>query len=174
MVPGGLPKAELPKYLVETRWGRCAVVKPNATIDYPSFPWFWSEDVRVACPYGIQCFVAGKEYSHGGLSVQECVVPQLTVRRGAKPGASAKIALVRWGGLRCRVTVEGEFAGCLVDLRDKPADPSSSLAGAKPVGKDGTAALFVTDDSREGTATNLVLLDQSGTVLDKMPLNVGD
>ncbi|MBV8128429.1 MAG: BREX-1 system phosphatase PglZ type B [Planctomycetaceae bacterium] len=174
LVPGGLPKADLPKYLVETRWGRCAVVKPHATVDYPSFPWFWAEDVRVACPYGIDCFVAGKEYSHGGLSVQECVVPQLTIRRGAKAGRSAKITRVRWGGLRCRVTVQGEFAGCLVDLRDKPADPSSSLSGAKPVGKDGTVALFVADDSREGTATNLVLLDVSGTVLEKMPLNVGE
>jgi len=42
------------------------------------------------------------------------------------------------------------------------------------VGKDGTVALFVADDSREGTATNLVLLDVSGTVLEKMPLNVGE
>ena len=174
LVPGGLPKAELPKYLVETRWGRCAVVKPNATVDYPSFPWFWSEDVRVACPYGIDCFIAGKEYSHGGLSVQECVVPQLTIRRDAKTGVSARIAQFRWGGLRCRITVQGEFAGCLVDLRDKPADSSSSLSGAKPVGKDGTVALFVVDDSREGTATNLVLLDASGTVLEKMLLNVGE
>ena len=174
LVPGGLPKAELPKYLVETRWGRCAVVKPNATVDYPSFPWFWSEDVRVACPYGIDCFIAGKEYSHGGLSVQECVVPQLTIRRGAKAGVSARIAQFRWGGLRCRITVQGEFAGCLVDLRDKPADSSSSLSGAKPVGRDGTVALFVVDDSREGTATNLVLLDASGTVLEKMLLNVGE
>jgi len=61
-----------------------------------------------------------------------------------------------------------------VDLRDRPADPSSSLSAAKPVGKDGTVALFVKDDSREGSATNLVPLDASGTVLDKMPLNVGD
>jgi len=42
------------------------------------------------------------------------------------------------------------------------------------VGKDGTIALFVVDDSREGTATNLVLLDASGTVLEKMLLNVGE
>jgi hypothetical protein len=75
LVPGGLPKADLPKYLTATRWGRCAVVKPSATVDYPSYTWFWSEDVQVASPYGIDCFVAGKEYGHGGLSVQECVVP---------------------------------------------------------------------------------------------------
>ena len=42
-------------------------------------------------PTASTAFVAGKEYSHGGLSVQECVVPQLTVRRGAKAGISAKI-----------------------------------------------------------------------------------
>jgi len=42
------------------------------------------------------------------------------------------------------------------------------------VSKDGTVALVVTDDSREGSATNLVLLDASGVVVDKMPLNVGD
>ncbi|HKI17000.1 MAG TPA: BREX-1 system phosphatase PglZ type B, partial [Isosphaeraceae bacterium] len=62
LVPGGLPKADLPKYLTATRWGRCAVVKPSATVDYPSYAWFWSEDVRVASPCGIDCFVAGKEY----------------------------------------------------------------------------------------------------------------
>ena len=36
---------------------------------------------------------------------------------------SAKIEHVRWSGLRCRVTTGGDFAGCLVDLRDKAADP---------------------------------------------------
>jgi hypothetical protein len=174
LVPGELPKADLPKYLTATRWGRCAVVKPSATVDYPSYTWFWSEDVRVASPYGIDCFIAGKEYSHGGLSVQECVVPQLVVRHGKKAGRSAKIQQVRWSGLRCRVTIDGDFAGCSVDLRDKPADPVSSLTGAKPVVRDGNVALVVTDDSREGSSTTLVLVDSAGVVIEKMPLVVGD
>jgi hypothetical protein len=173
LVPGGLPRADLPKYLTATRWGRCAVVKPSATVDYPSFAWCWSDEVRVASPYGIDSFVAGKEYSHGGLSVQECVVPQLGVRRGATAGVSARIEGVRWSGLRCRVAVGGAFAGCSVDLRDKPADPASSLAGAKPVGPDGNVALVVADDGREGSSTTLVLLDPAGSVVEKMPLVVG-
>jgi len=173
LVPGGLPKADLPKYLTPTRWGRCAVVKPSAALDYPSYSWFWSEHVRVASPYGIDCFVAGKEYSHGGLSVQECVVPQLVVRHGKKAGLSAKITQVRWSGLRCRVMIGGDFAGCSVDLRDKPADPGTSVAGAKPVGADGNVALVVPDDSREGSSTTLVLIDSSGSVVEKMPLVVG-
>ena len=173
LVPGGLPKADLPKYLTATRWGRCAVVKPSATVDFPVFPWFWAEGVRVACPRGIDSFVAGKEYSHGGLSVQECVVPQLTVRGGKPSGISATIVQVRWSGLRCRVSVEGDFPTLSVDLRDRPADPSSSLTGAKPVGKDGNVSLVVADDSREGSGTTLVLLDPSGKVVAKMPIAVG-
>ena len=173
LVPGGLPKADLPKYLTATRWGRCAVVKPSATVDFPSFPWLWSDDVRVACPHGIDSFIAGKEYSHGGLSVQECVVPQLAVWHGQGAGVSAKIEQVRWAGLRCRVTLGGDFGGCSVDLRDKPADPTTSLTGAKPVGADGNAALVVADDSRERSGTTLVLLDASGKLVEKMPLAVG-
>src|SRR6185437_14171521 len=161
------------KYLTATRWGRCAVVKPSATIDYPCFPWFWSDEVRVASPDGIDSFLAGKEYNHGGLSVQECVVPQLVVRHGQAAGVSARIDQVRWAGLRCRITLAGGYGGCSVDLRDKPADPSTSLTGAKHVGADGNVALIVTDDSREGSGTTLVLLDPSGKVVEKLPLAVG-
>jgi hypothetical protein len=32
----------------------------------------------------------------------------------------------------------------------------------------------VADDSREGTATTLVLIDASGAVIDKMPVTVGE
>ena len=172
LMAGGLPKAELPKYLTATRWGRSAVVKPSSTVEFPCFPWFWSGDVRVACPHGIDCFAAGKEYSHGGLSVQECVVPQLSVQRTAA-GISAKIEQTKWSGLRCRVKISGEAAGCTVDLRDRAADPATSIATLKPVGKDGQVTLLVENDQREGTATNLVLLDGSGNVVEKMPVNVG-
>jgi hypothetical protein len=173
LLPGGLPRSDLPKYLTETRWRRCAVVKPTAAVDLTCFSWFWSDDVRVACPTGIDCFLAGEEYNHGGLSLQECVVPTLTIRPGNQGLVSAKIQQVKWAGLRCRVKVGGQFAGCKVDLRDKAADPSTSLASAKPVADDGSVALVVVDDRREGNATNLVLLDGGGNVIDKMPVTVG-
>jgi hypothetical protein len=173
LVPGGLPKADLPKYLSVSRWGRCAVVKTAAHVDFLCIPWFWSDDVRVAYPGGIDCLIAGKEYDHGGLSLQECVVPQLSVRARQQEVLSARIRQVRWVGLRCRVTIEGEAAGCVVDLRDKVNAPDTSLTTPRPVGKDGTIALVVEDDAREGTAAILVLVDQSGTVLDKTPVTVG-
>jgi hypothetical protein len=45
----------------------------------------------------------------------------------------------------------------------------------KSVGKDGAASLVVKPelDSREGTASLLVLLDSAGNVLEKMPVTVG-
>ena len=122
LLPGGLPKSDLPKYLTETRWGRCAVVKPSAAVDYPGFPWAWSGDVRVASPYGIDSFLAGKEYSHGGLSLQECVVPRLSVRGTSGGTNAAKIDQAKWAGLRCRVKIAGDVNGCSVDLRGKAAD----------------------------------------------------
>lgn len=177
LMPKGLPKAELPKFLTATRWRRCAVVKPNATVELPCFSWFWADDVRVASPPGIDCFMAGEEYNHGGLSLQECVVPQIVIRPSGTATVSAKIDSFKWAGLRCRIKVTGDYAGCTVDLRDKAADPGSSLADAvKAVGKDGTVSLVVKPkyDTREGTATTLVLLDQVGNVLDKSPVTVGE
>ena len=173
LLPKGLPKSELPKYLTATRWRRCAVVKPTATVELPCFSWFWAEDVRIACPPGIDCFMAGEEYNHGGLSLQECVVPQFVIRPGKTATISATIESIKWSRLRCRVQVAGEFAGCKVDLRDKPVDPATTLTGAKAVGLDGTVSLPVADDSREGTATTVVLLDPTGNVIAKAAVTVG-
>lgn len=185
LLPQGLPKCELPKYLTATRWRRCAVVKPSATVELSCFSWFWSDDVRIACPPGIDCFMAGEEFNHGGLSLQECIVPQLIIRGGVPSIVAAKIEQVKWAGLRCRVRVSGQFTGCLVDLRDKAADPTTSLlrdpavdapsseTWAKAVGQDGNVALVVMDDRREGVATTLVLLDMAGNVLDKALVTVG-
>jgi hypothetical protein len=177
LMPKGLPKSDLPKYLTATRWRRCAVVKPNAAVELPTFPWFWADDVRVASPPGIDCFMSGEEYNHGGLSLQECVVPQIVIRPGGKATVSAKIESFKWAGLRCRVKVTGDYEGCTVDLRDKAADKDTSLAeAAKKVGKDGTVAVVVKEkeDKREGTATILVLLDHVGNVIDKSAVTVGE
>jgi hypothetical protein len=77
--------------------------------------------------------------------------------------------------LRCKIKVDGQCDGCKADLRDKAADPTTSLVDAKVVGKDGTVSLVVKAeyDSREGTASMLVLLDPAGNVLEKMPVTVG-
>ena len=175
LVPKCLPKSDLPKYLTATRWGRCAVVKPSATVNLPTFNWFWSEGVTIACPEGISSFIAGQEFNHGGLSLQECVVPQFSIQAGAEPVASAEFETIKWQGLRCKIVVIGKFDGCHVDLREKAADPTTSLLeskASKPVGHDGNVALLADAEARERSAT-LVLLDSFGSVLDKMLVTVG-
>lgn len=175
LVPGSLPKADLPKFLTATRWGRCAIVKESASVDLTCLPWFWSHTVRVAYPNGIDCFIAGKEYNHGGLSLQECIVPRLVIRGTMEAVTLAKLEEVKWVGLRCRVKVTGQVTGCTVDLRGKANDAATSLlTNAKRVGTDGAAAFIVEDDAHEGRAGILVLLDTIGAVIDKMPVTVGE
>jgi hypothetical protein len=174
LLPGGLPKTDLPRYLTATRWRRCAVVKESASVELTCFSWFWNEDVQIASPPGIDCFISGEEYHHGGLSLQECVVPQFSIRSGLEPAATAKIESVKWSRLRCRIKVTGQYEGCRLDLRDKPADATTSLVEAKPIGTDGNASLVVLDDSRDQSATTLVVIDAAGNVIDKKLVTVGE
>jgi hypothetical protein len=174
LLPGGLPKVELPSYLAETRWGRCAILKDTAAPTDLVVPWRWSADIRVALPPGISSFKANKEYSHGGLSLQECLTPELVVTRPGGGAADVTISEVTWRGLRCRVLVAGACSGLRVDLRTKPAVADSSLAGGgKAVGDDGKVSLVVEDDSAEGMVAVVVVISSGGAVVSKTTTTVG-
>jgi hypothetical protein len=176
LVPGGLPKTELPAYLTETRWGRCAILKSGSKVPLPTVPWHWNEQVMVASAPGVSCFFAGKEFDHGGLSLQECVVPRLTVRMAESAAPQVAIAEVKWAGLRCRIRVEGEPKGLRVDLRTKINDKASSVLkedGTQRVKPDGTAAVVVEDDSLIGTAATVVLVGDKGRVIAKQLTTIG-
>lgn len=174
LLPGGLPKVELPGYLAETRWGRCAVLKATSTTDLPSFSWHWAPEVHVVAPRGIGCFVAGQEYSHGGLSLQECVVPVLTARTGTSTLVAAEVTEIQWKGLRCRVKVQTTGTGLSADLRIKPGDDTSSIASEpRPLNEQGSASLLVPNDDYEGAAVTLVIVDDRGTVIAKDLTTVG-
>lgn len=72
LLPGGLPKVELPQHLTVLRKGRCAVLKEGAQTDQHTVPWHWDKDVRIAVASGIACYETDNEYEHGGISPQEC------------------------------------------------------------------------------------------------------
>ena len=174
LMPGGLPKADLPAYLVETRWGRCAILKDSAAPTPLVVPWRWSADIRIALPQGVSSYKANKEYTHGGLSLQECLTPELVVTRVGGKTADATITEVTWVGLRCRIEVAGAAAGMAVDLRTKAVLADSSLAqGGKPLGEDGKASLVVADDSSEGMVAVVVVTDTAGAVACKATTTVG-
>jgi len=46
LMPGGLPKVELPAVLVENKWGRCAIIKEGAKTEERSYPWHWNPEVH--------------------------------------------------------------------------------------------------------------------------------
>jgi hypothetical protein len=174
LLPGGLPKIDLPKFLTQHRWGRCATMKPGNNSGLVEVPWFWNPAIRMALPPGVGCFVAGTEYAHGGLSLQECVIPMLTVRSASAPRSVAQIEAVKWIGLRCRITVTGDFTGVRADLRHKAADAKSSVAeSVKEIAADGTVSLAVRDDSNMGSAALVVLLNEDGRPLHALPTTIG-
>lgn len=174
LVPGGLPKVELPPYLVASKWARCATVQGESQPDVPVFPWHWNPHVRIASPPGIGSFRAGVEYAHGGVSVQECVIPDMIVEAGAQ-SARASISGIQWRGMRCKVTVDTNTKGLLVDLRLnwRQAD-TSIVAAAKEIAANGEGSVAVKDDSYEGAAATVVVYDDAGQVLDYKPTTVGE
>lgn len=177
LMPGGLPKVELPSFLADHKWGRCAAIKSSSTVNLPILPWFWNSAVNVAYPPAIGCFRAGTEYAHGGLSAQEMIVPRLTVSPGKGISIEAKISSVKWIGLRCRVTISTVATGLRVDIRSRLADSTSSkVEGAKPreIGPDGTVSLPMADDRDQGAAAVVVLLSPDERALHSAPTIIGE
>jgi hypothetical protein len=175
LLPGGLPKAELPKHLAESRWGRCAIPSAGAQHGYPMTSWFWDAAEAVVLAPGVSCFTAGMEYAHGGLTLQEALIPSLTLSPKQTSGLkSIVLKEIKWSGMRLNVILEGA-AGLTIDLRRKVADASTSFA-ASPI----TAAednqktsLLVPDDEALGSAAFLVIIDQNGQPIFKHDVVIG-
>jgi hypothetical protein len=177
LLPGGMEKVELPPATTVVKKGRCARLKDGATVDAPTVPWFWNQDVRIALAPGVTCFESNKEYEHGGVSPQECIVPRLTVKAGAAPMPTgrAEITKVKWLGLQCRVEFSGASGKVLVDIRGLPAEPKSSIAeqAKGTTTSAGKVSLVVPDEDHEGERAHLVLVAQDGQILAQREVVVG-
>lgn len=142
----------------------------------PKVGWFWNASAEAAIAPDITAFVAGLAYAHGGLSVQECLIPVLVIQ-SAKDVApvTARIKSVEWQRLRCRVTLKNPIAGVTVDIRSKANAPDSSLtAMPKDTDAAGQASLIIPDDERAGAAAVVVLLDAIGNVMSKQATTIGE
>lgn len=173
IMPGGLPKFELPPWVVQSKWARCAAVKGNSTPAVPTYDWHFNRTLQIACPPGIASFGTGYEYAHGGLSVQECVVPELVVELGAE-SASATITDIQWRGMRCRVKVITNDPTVSVDLRlnYKQAD-TSVVAAVKEVGTSGEVSLVIEQDKYEGSSAAVVVVNGKNTILHSVQTRIG-
>lgn len=175
LTPSTMAKVEIAKYLTETRWGRCALVKDNVQTEHLKVGWYWNKDVTVAIAPGIRNFTAGKHYDHGGLSLQECFTPVIDLINNqpvtAKPTVNATINEIRWVGLVGKLSCEVEGDGVVAVLRTQPGNAESEISPRKPL-KDGKCTLMV-DDEFEQTSAVVVLLDEAGNVIAKQPTIVG-
>lgn len=176
LIPGGMPKTDLPKHQAETRWGRCAVLKDTAHGTPLTFGWDWCKEVQVAYAPGVSSFIAGAVYTHGGISLQECLVPiiQLDCAGQTDTGVAVSIKSVTWKGLRCAVVVSGAVTGMKTDLRTKAAMADSSLVSRVKALEGGKANLAVADDDHMGQAAVVVILGADGQVIQKQVTTVGE
>jgi hypothetical protein len=176
LLPGGLPKVELPSSVTESKWGRCAVIKPGASSNGSEFPWHWNTNQLIALADGISCFRNGEEYTHGGISLQECLTLELSVSGAESSGAGNHVTVTDlvWKGLRCTIAVEGDFSGLSFDIRTQPGNSDTSVAiSAKTLKSNGTASVVVENEDLEGSDATVVLIDEDGELVAQVTTVVG-
>ena len=102
---------ELHAKLTETKWSRCAVLKEAAPgVEAMVLPWSYGPEVRIALAPGIGAFRAGKVYDHGGLTLQESVVPMLDVTHDEPVPGRPTLKAVAWNTRKTICTVQATDA----------------------------------------------------------------
>lgn len=166
LLPGGLPKVELPAKLTETKWSRCAVLKEAAPgVDVMVLPWSFGPEVRIALAPGIGAFRAGKVYDHGGLTLQESVVPMLDVTHNEPVPGRPSLKAVAWNTRKtiCTVTT-ADAQGLSLSLERL----GSAMGDPAVVGADGKAKLVFDEvDDLLAEAISIVLRQEGQRVAEE-------
>jgi hypothetical protein len=174
-LPGDLPKMDLPKALTESKWARCSALKEGAQSDELTYPWSWCEDQFFALANGISCFKKGEAYTHGGLSLQECLTLELWItQNGASTTSTIDEMDVIWRGMRCKVSAEGAQPGSKVDVRLNAGDPKTSVvASLKTIKEGGLTSVVMKDENSLGQTAFVVVLSESGELLAQEKTVIG-
>lgn len=179
LLPGqAAQKVTLPLQVTEgdaARKPRVARLKPAAARpDFPILPWTWNTSVDMVSAPGAAAFEAGRLYEHGGLSLQECVIPVVTVTRGDMAVALVQVEAVRWTGQRCRLDYSPVEADIVAEIRLRPADASTVVGGPKSPTEPGEVKVLVDEElAPAGAVAWVVLLDPNGGVLAQTQTRVG-
>jgi len=174
LMPGGFEPIRLPPSAVIAKGCRAAILQDEAAAELAFLPWHWDKSVRIAVPSGAEAFRAGEVYSHGGLSPQECVIPDITVHGGESiPSKGVRISTISWRRLRLTVELTGELADVTVEVRRRERDPASRVDVGSTL--DGARArLTISDEVEEGDPVLVVLVDRHGSIIDARVTRVGD
>ncbi|MET4841513.1 BREX-1 system phosphatase PglZ type B [Bradyrhizobium japonicum] len=173
LMPGGFEPVRLPPSAVIAKGSRAAILQENAAAELTFIPWHWDKSVRIAVPPGAEAFRAGEVYSHGGLSPQECVIPDIVVGGETTAAGTLRISSISWRRLRLTVELSGEVRDFTVEVRRKERDPASRVDVASTI--EGTRArLTVSDEIEEGDPVLVVIIDRHGSVIDARATRVGE
>jgi hypothetical protein len=176
LMPGKLPKIEMANELTDNKWGRCASIKLGASTNERLYPWFWNPHQQFALADGVSCYRRSEEYTHGGLSLQECLTLELIVTKcGIATGRPvAEMTDIAWKGLRCTIAVDGRYGGLSMDIRMQAGDPATSVVvSVKPLKENGTASVVVENEDLQGRDAYLVLLSASGELVAEVNTVIG-
>ena len=173
-IPNKMPKCNLPSAMTESNGGRCAQIIEGVHCEYQQVSWSWNPYAIVAAARGIGSFIDGKEYAHGGLSLQECLTLQLEVSKG-EAEKTTDIYNISWKGMACSFDISGDIDSISVDIRISAADSNSSLVDKmKQPDGDGHTRLLVTVDDVEGKSAYLVLIsDADNKVINQKRIQIG-
>jgi hypothetical protein len=173
LMPGGFEPIKLPASTVIAKGCRAAILQEEAAAELEFLPWHWDKTVRIAMPLGAEAFRAGEVYTHGGLSPQECVIPDVSVGGETATAGTLRISSISWRRLRLTVELTGELTDVTVEVRRKERDPASRVDVASTIV--GTRVrLTVSDEADEGDPVLVVLIDRRGSVIDARATRVGD
>lgn len=178
LIPGGLPKANIAASTLQTTaWARVARLTDGAAPEISTLPWHFDPSVRIALPPGAHAFRAGEAYAHGGVSLQECVIPDILIgdegANAASAGARGRISSLVWKRYRLSVTLDRDAATFEVEVRRSERDPVSRVA-VEVLGRDGPLLdLRVDPDLDEESSVVVVLLDEHGSVIDAKQTAIG-
>lgn len=104
---------------------RYAILAEGVVVDAKTFPFPLDPKVRVAVPAGMACFKEEKSFAHGGIALQEVIIPHLVSRKEA---AAERV------GVRI-VPSAYEVKTHAVKLLLEPAPPDSAGLFTKLVGR---------------------------------------
>ena len=174
MLPGGLPSSKIVKDLTVARCGRCAYIKEGVKTELPQLPWEWNSSVYIAYAPGISFFRNNEEYAHGGISLQECIVPEIKIQVEKDELLNSKISSHKWVNLRCQIETENTPDGFLIDIRTKYNDEKTSIVLSTGKSISGNKCSLMVDDSAIDSAAFIVLTNERGKIIDKTNTTIGN
>ena len=128
-------------------------------------------------PPGAEAFRAGEVYSHGGLSPQECVMPDISVGgSGTTAGiAGAKIVARSAGGVCARPSIwPANSRSYSVEVRRPQGRREPPPVERGDDRRFAGEARPMSDEIDEGEKVLVVLLDRHGSVIDAKVPAVGE